>query len=137
MESQLKTSSDAITAECRWTFAGRTHHVRASADADSSIPDADSVEAFFKEHRWGYGKARDGKLLRYEVRHPPWATHRVRSFHVDVDWTALYGPRWKVLHGAQPHSTIVAAGSEVSVHRKTLLAASAPPNKPLPAPPLS
>jgi uncharacterized protein len=132
MASQVDPSSSDIAIEYRWTFARRTHLVRATADTDSSVPDAESIEAFFKEHRWGYGKTRDGRLLRYEVRHSAWATHRVRTFHVDVDWTAVYGPRWEVLRDAQPFSTIVAAGSEVSVHRKVVLGASPVPVRTVP-----
>jgi len=132
MESRLEQSSDSVTVEYQWTIAGRLHVVRATADAESSIPNADSDEAFFKEHRWGYGQTRDRRLLRYEVRHPPWAIHRVRSFHVDVDWTAVYGERWRALRDAQPFSTMVAVGSEVSVHQKTVLGASAAPIRRLP-----
>ena len=91
-----------------------------------------TVVTLGSEHRWGYGRTRDGKLLRYEVRHPPWATHRVRSFHVDVDWAALYGPRWAVLRDAEPFSTIVAVGSEVSVHQKVVLGAGVPATRTLP-----
>jgi uncharacterized protein YqjF (DUF2071 family) len=128
MASRVEPSSDGnLAIEHRWTFAGRTHAVRATADPDSSVPDAGGLEAFFKEHRWGYGRTRDGRLLRYEVRHPPWATHRVRSFDVDVDWSAAYGSRWSELREAKPFSTIVAAGSDVSVHRKELLEATANP----------
>jgi uncharacterized protein YqjF (DUF2071 family) len=121
MTSGVDRTEEGITLTHRWTVQGRTQVARATADAESFIPSADSTEAFFKERRWGYGKTRDGKLLRYEVRHPLWAIHRVRSLQVEVDWAAAYGEPWGALRGAEPFSTMVVAGSEVSVHRQTML----------------
>lgn len=42
----------------------------------------------------------------------------VKSYEVDVDWAALYGPEWGVMKGAAPDSVVLAAGSAVQVYPK-------------------
>ena len=85
------------------------------ADTDSTTPPEDSSEHWFKEHQWGYGVTRRGQSLRYEVRHPVWACHRVRSASIDVDCARVYGPEWSSLKDAEPISTVLAAGSPIEV----------------------
>jgi len=102
-----------MTYELGW--AGRAHVIEVSAEAATFRPPADSLEHFFKEHRWGFGTTRDGRLRRYEVDHPHWDIHRIRSARIDLDWSAVYGPEWSFLASAQPCSTVLAAGSPVSV----------------------
>lgn len=79
------------------------------------VPSEDTLEHFFKEHQWGYGRDPRGELLRYEVQHPVWAAHPVVDSSVDIDWPALYGPEWGSLRGVAPLSVMLAAGSEVLV----------------------
>jgi len=75
----------------------------------------DSTEHFFKEHQWGYGRTRGGRLLRYQVRHPFWQTYSVLSYHIDLDWSSVYGPEWALLARMQPYSAVLAVGSPVQV----------------------
>ncbi len=79
-------------------------------------PDPDSAEHFFKEHSWGYGTSRQGKLILYEVNHPEWDVYPVREFAADVDWGVLYGPAWAHMTGVRPASVVFPVGSEVSVY---------------------
>ena len=61
---------------------------------------------------------RRGRTLRYEVRHPAWEVFPVRDFTIDVDWGLLYGPGWRTMQEARPHSVVFAAGSAVAVYPK-------------------
>lgn len=85
------------------------------ADPEAATPPESSGEHWFKEHQWGYGRTRSGSTLRYEVRHPVWACHRVRSWAIDVDWERVYAPEWGVLCDAEPLSVVLAVGSPVEV----------------------
>lgn len=102
----------------QYTFGlrGGVGRMRVGSDAESEIPAEGSAEHWFKEHQWGYGMSRSGRTLRYEVRHPWWACHRVREHEIDVDWGPIYGPRWAALRDAAPISVAHAAGSPVEVH---------------------
>ena len=89
--------------------------MRVDSKTHSAIPHEDSSEHWFKEHQWGYGSTRGGKTLRYEVQHPHWACHEVRSHEIDVDWGGIYGPEWTYMRDEQPLSVVHAVGSEIQV----------------------
>ena len=61
------------------------------------------------------GRARDGSARSYEVEHPVWALHEVRSLGVTVDFGALYGPEWAFLADAEPSHVTLAEGSRVAI----------------------
>jgi uncharacterized protein len=121
MRSRVDVTADAISVAHELTVGGRVHSIRAVGGAAKSCPAVTSDEHFFKEHRWGFGRARGGRCVRYEVVHPTWECHEVRSWHLDLDWAAVYGPQWRVLQDAEPVSVVLAAGSKVAVLPKSSL----------------
>jgi uncharacterized protein YqjF (DUF2071 family) len=123
MSSTVKDELEQISVEHRLTIADRTHTLRAVGGKAAYRPADDSVEAFFKEHHWGYGKTRRGRTLRYHVWHPVWDVYPVREYHIDLDWAAVYGPEWAVMQGATPLSAVLAAGSAIAVYPKGKLPA--------------
>jgi uncharacterized protein YqjF (DUF2071 family) len=106
------------TMDYRLRWAGREHLLTVTGARPSFLPGESTDEHFFKEHRWGFGTTRGGRTLRYEVAHPAWEVFRVLSFHIDLDWAAVYGPEWGFLGKAAPCSTVFAVGSAVSVYPK-------------------
>lgn len=118
MTSTVKDEPEFVRVEHRIDYGGRSHRLSATGSKPGFTPTADSVEHFFKEHEWGFGVVR-GRLMRYRVNHPIWQVYPVREFEVDVDWATLYGPEWSVMQGAKPMSTILAAGSPVTVYTGT------------------
>jgi uncharacterized protein YqjF (DUF2071 family) len=121
MAGEVTATPNVITAEYRLQWAGRTHTLRAVGRKPAVTPAPESVEHFFKEHSWGYGTTRGGKLIRYEVQHPIWEVFPVTDFTIDLDWAAIYGPEWGVMQGVRPESTVLAAGSAVAVYPKGVL----------------
>lgn len=124
MTSSVVDEPENIHVEHRLTFGGRTHTMRVVGAKPAVVPGPESVEAFFKEHHWGYGKTRRGRTLRYHVWHPVWAVYPVREAHVDLDWATVYGPEWGVMQRATPASTVLAVGSVIAVYPKGKLAIS-------------
>ena len=118
MSMDVKDLPNGVEATYTLDWAGRTHRLRAVGAKPPTRPDRDTAEHFFKEHSWGFGTSRRGKLIRYEVNHPEWDVYPVRGFAADVDWGVLYGPEWAVMNGREPASVVLAAGSEVSVYPK-------------------
>lgn len=90
------------------------------ADAQAVVPPKTSPEHWFKEHQWGYGTTRRGRLLRYEVEHPVWACHRVRDWSIEVDWWRIYGEAWSAMNEARPLSVMLAQGSAISVGKASV-----------------
>jgi hypothetical protein len=110
--------ADEIRMEYRLRFAGREQRIAVSGGRPGFRPGEDSVEHFFKEHHWGYGVTRWGQAIRYEVAHPEWEVYPVRSYQLDFDFAAVYGPEWGILQEARPVSIVLAAGSAVRVFPK-------------------
>jgi uncharacterized protein YqjF (DUF2071 family) len=115
MTMDVKELPDAVTADYSVRWGGRTHSLHVVGAKPAIRPGPDSTEQFFKEHFWGFGTSRRGRLIRYEVYHPEWDVYPVREFRADVDWGVLYGPEWAVMNGREPASVVLAVGSEVSV----------------------
>jgi uncharacterized protein YqjF (DUF2071 family) len=111
-------SADEIRMEYHLRFAGREQRIAVTAAKSTFRPAEDSVEHFFKEHHWGFGTTRSGQAICYEVAHPVWDVYPVRSYQLDFDFAAVYGPEWAFLQQAAPISTVLAAGSAVSVFPK-------------------
>jgi uncharacterized protein YqjF (DUF2071 family) len=118
--SKNSTESN-VEMHYRLTYAGRDHHIHVTGSKPAMRPADDSVEHFFKEHKWGFGMTRSGKPLRYEVAHPIWDVFPVREYRLDFDFSSVYGPEWAFLAQSTPCSTVLAAGSDIAVYPKGYL----------------
>jgi uncharacterized protein YqjF (DUF2071 family) len=116
IRSLIKTRENLLTAEYNVEQAGRTHSVSVVAENRPFLPKPDSLAHFFKEHEWGFGRTRGGKTLGYRVEHPHWKVYPLTSYKIDVDYAALYGPKWAVLNGAEPFNVTFAHGSPIKVY---------------------
>jgi hypothetical protein len=115
MTSDVTLDAETISMSHRLRIEDRYNKLKVIGSRTTICPSPDSIERFFKEHEWGFGTSRRGRLIRYKVSHPIWNIHPVRSFELDWDWTAVYGPHWEPLQKMQPMSVILAEGSAVKV----------------------
>jgi uncharacterized protein YqjF (DUF2071 family) len=118
MTSQINETAESVTADRLITLGGNRYRCRVRGVKPPATPPADSLEHFFKEHEWGFGRDRRGQTLRYHVEHPVWATYPVDSYDIDIGWEKLYGAQWKFLQDVEPYSVIFAIGSSVKVYPK-------------------
>jgi hypothetical protein len=114
--SDVADTADGVRVGYEFAIDGGHGRMAAHASAHASVPDERAPEHWFKEHQWGYGRTRTGRTLRYEVRHPVWATRTIRGLDVRVDWARVYGAKWAALGDADPVSAVLAVGSEVEVY---------------------
>lgn len=121
MQSRVTHEDQSIHVEHQFDIGSKTQTIRVTGDTPGSCPPDTSVEHFFKEHRWGFGRTRGGRTVRYEVVHPVWNCYRVRWWTLHLDWAAVYGPKWAFLKDQQPYSTVLAEGSPISVFPKAPL----------------
>jgi uncharacterized protein YqjF (DUF2071 family) len=105
----------SVRAQFDWRFGGALHRLAVRGSRETSLPAAGSDAFLTKEHEWGFGRTRNGRLLRYRVRHPEWPVRTVATVDMDVDFGALYGSAWAFLNTATPDSVIFAVGSAVTV----------------------
>ena len=118
MTSRIERTDRTIATHHTLTLDQKPQTLGVIGRLQAVRPAADSVEHFFKEHEWGFGRTRSGRLIRYRVEHPAWDVHPVISVDLKWDWERVYGPKWKFLQDARPYSTILAAGSAVRVFPK-------------------
>jgi len=116
MQSRIGCDGDHWETAHRFWFAGTWHEVRVRGLRPPVVPSAGSIDHFFKEHNWGFGKSRDGALRQYRVEHPAWAVYPDAAAEVRVDFAAVYGEKWAFLSAAVPHAVTFAVGSEVTVY---------------------
>ena len=94
---------------------GLGNRLEAWADPEPVVPAEDSPDYWLTHHDLGVGRDRSGRARSYEVDHPVWALHAVRSLVVEVDFGALYGAQWAFLSDAEPSHVTLAEGSGVSI----------------------
>jgi len=102
---------------CRIELGQRVHALRVVGHAPATLPEPDSVEHFFKEHEWGFGRDAEGGLVVYRVEHPVWATYQTSpdDLELGMDFGELYGEPWSELDRRQPFHVAFAVGSEITV----------------------
>ncbi len=116
MRSQAREGPEQLWVTYEFFAAQRWNSVTATGDKPTFQPKEDTPDHFFKEHHWGFGISRSGRLLRYEVTHPIWDVCPIRTFHIDVDWAGVYGPEWEFLNNAAPAYATLAIGSPIAVY---------------------
>jgi uncharacterized protein YqjF (DUF2071 family) len=97
----------------RWQ--GREHRIAASAALPTQRPPQASLEHWFKEHEWGFGRARSGATTVYRVEHPEWDVYAGPKPDVALDFGQVYGPAWADLGRRAPDSVAFAVGSAIKV----------------------
>lgn len=101
-----------------WDGASYRIAVSEADSAKKSCPDPESREHWFKEHEWGFGKARSGASTAYRVHHPVWDVYPGSKLELAFDFAHVYGPPWGFLNDIVPDSHLYAAGSSIKVHLK-------------------
>lgn len=116
MTSATRETDATLTIEHRLRIAGRDRHIRVTGRKPPHTPAADSVEHFFKEHEWGFGRSRfRGRKAVYRVMHDVWSVLPVESHELNFDFAEAYGDRWTFLNESTPHHVALAVGGPVSV----------------------
>jgi len=121
MESRVQRESGRIEAVHRLRVGRKVHRVRLLAADAPFRPSDDSVEHFFKEHRWGFGSDTQGRATVYEVIHEVWNCYAVQEYSVELDWAVVYGDEWAFLQDATPYHVAFAAGSPIEVYPRGAL----------------
>jgi uncharacterized protein len=116
IESGVGEEPGAVVTARRLRWRGRAQSIEVAGGTPALRPAEDSLEHFFKEHEWGFGRDRRRRTLAYRVRHPVWDAYPVRSWSLDFDAEMVYGPGWGILSAEKPASVVLAAGSAVSVY---------------------
>ncbi len=115
---------DTATGErvfsCHVRLGEREHGLTIRGARPAIVPAADSVEHFFKEHEWGFGRDGDGQTVVYRVEHPEWGIYPTSRELLELrfGFSELYGAPWDSLDDRDPDHIAFAVGSNVAVFPK-------------------
>jgi uncharacterized protein YqjF (DUF2071 family) len=118
MSHAFSITAKDLSVEYTWMIDQELNYLRASADLVKKSIDPGSEEEFITEHYWGYTRVTDQKTSAYEVQHPKWNIHPVRTFSFQCNVKELYGDRFVEPLAATPTSVFLADGSPINVMNK-------------------
>jgi uncharacterized protein len=121
MTSSWTESEDSFQLQHELRVGTAVQQLQVELGKNPAMSTEDSMDHFFKEHSWGFGQTRSGRLLEYEVWHPFWETLPVKNCTLKWDWGAVYGEEWAFLANQKPFHKAFALGSEIRVYPKSIL----------------
>lgn len=112
---------EGATVSYSWRFRGKKNRIELTVQGDAREALEGSDAEFITEHYWGYARRRGGRTMEYRVEHPRWRIARASAARLDCDVEGLYGSQFVEFLQGQPASAFLAAGSDVTVFKGTLL----------------
>lgn len=121
MDHSFTEENDSLHVQYRWKMNSGWNFLKAATSLAKQSIQEGSEEEFITEHYWGYTKVNSRKTSSYEVRHPKWSIHPVKSFAYQCSIRELYGAQFVDTLQQAPTSVFLADGSEISVMNNSIL----------------
>lgn len=111
-----------LHSEGQWTVAyqwgkGLSNRLQVTTGDTPRAIAAGSEEEFIAEHYWGYTRLSERKTAEYEVTHPRWQVYDTKDHLIEVNFGAVYGPKFDFLKQEKPLSVFLAEGSAIQVKK--------------------
>jgi hypothetical protein len=101
--------------EYQWKVHSKWNSISVVAFTTKHKMKLGSIEEFIFEHYYGYTKVNSEHTIEYKINHPSWEVNAIKCYNIDCDFVALYGNNFDVLNNSEPHSIMLAEGSDISV----------------------
>jgi hypothetical protein len=124
MNHEWKLSTKGFEVSYQWKVGSEWNYLKAIAEKMPSPLEEGSEEEFITEHYWGYTFINQSCAGTYQVIHPRWGVHQVKSFDVKCDAANLYGSQFAEALAQKPTSVFLAEGSPISVMKGTKIFAT-------------
>jgi uncharacterized protein len=118
MEHNWRTLKDERIVEYKWKKKEKWNSFKIWASLDRKKIDQKSATEFITEHYWGYAKVNEIQTNEYEVTHPIWEVFSVNNYEINVEFDSVYGKEFEFLNFENPHSVMLAEGSQITVEKK-------------------
>lgn len=115
------TQDDTLMRTAYSVKKDQWHHFEVVTERRPQKIQPDSAEHFFAKHYWGTAQIDASSCTAYMIEHPPWSTHNVIDFSVDVNFGTVFGPEFEMLSTQKPESVQLYDGSPVVVFKRTIL----------------
>jgi uncharacterized protein YqjF (DUF2071 family) len=113
-------SNDKKIIEYQWKVQSKWNSIKVDASVAKHKMEKGSIEEFIFEHYFGYTKVNANESIQYKINHPSWEINTINQYHINCDFAAFYGNDFKVLNSSNPHSVMLAEGSDISVDWKRI-----------------
>lgn len=121
MNHQIIELPNELKVNYNWKMKNQWNDIQVIAEKDSNSVKSGSIAEFITEHYWGYAKVNDRQTNEYEVTHPKWVHHNLKSYNINVNFENNYGKEFAFLTSLKPNSVILAKGSEITVKKRKKL----------------
>ena len=115
MKHTWTLGSEGFDVSYHWKVGAEWNYLQAITEKDATPLVEGSAEEFITEHYWGYTFVDQACSGTYQVMHPRWGVHKVKSFAVHCSAETLYGPQFAEALAQPPQSVFLADGSPVAV----------------------
>jgi uncharacterized protein YqjF (DUF2071 family) len=114
-KNSITDSQSGKNIRYEWKINKEWNHIAVNSTVESEQMLEGSVEEFIFEHYYGYAKIDSRLTQEYRVNHPRWQVNKVMDYSIHCDFKSMYGDDFSFLANQEPHSIILAMGSEVTV----------------------
>lgn len=121
---QWDYSDKGFEVAYEWKMKNEWNYIKAIAEPTPLALVEGSEEEFITEHYWGYTFINQTCAGAYQVVHPRWNVHKVKSFEINCNTAVLYGPQFVEALEQAPTSVFLAEGSPISVLKGTKIFAA-------------
>jgi uncharacterized protein YqjF (DUF2071 family) len=104
------------TVSYSWSSGDCSNSLSVDLGENLGVPAEGSHGEFIIEHYWGY-TMRGSRVDEYKVEHPKWELFSVKNEKINVDFGKTYGDEFGFLTQTEPHSILLAKGSNISVYK--------------------
>ena len=115
MKHKWIAAADELIIHYNWKVGSNWNYIHCTADKIPVPITPGSAEEFITEHFWGYTFINEQHTGIYEVAHPKWMIHNVKSYEIICDTRLLYGAAFEETLNQTPASVFLAEGSPVQV----------------------
>jgi uncharacterized protein len=114
VSSKISTTNNELAVNYAW---GLANSFSAVASAEKNQMPVGSLAEFITEHYWGYAAIDNYNTNEYAVEHPRWLVHQIKHYDIQANFESLYGSDFAFINQSQPHSVLLAEGSDVLVRK--------------------
>ncbi len=114
VDGDIQRNQHELIVNYTW---GKANAFSAVADNKTIAMEPGSLEEFITEHYWGYASIDNENTNQYGVEHDKWRVHPIKSYTVQTNFEAMYGSEFAYLNNQNPHSVLLAEGSNVLVRK--------------------
>lgn len=108
-------TKDELHVKYNWKIGNEWNHLNCVAEKNPEPIIENSPEEFITEHYWGYTFISKTCTGVYEVQHPKWRIHKVKSYDIFCSVQELYGEAFAETLKQKPASVFLAEGSDIKV----------------------